>query len=478
MHKLLIRLKNIFIQPSPVVVNSTVLIALLVAGNAIFGSWQKAQTVAAIDFFHFWAVAQTVKKGEIKDIYSRDGMREMAVHFASQLSNPDIPDRQKAATKISLQLDKDGLEAVATPFFFTVLGLFEKGDYEHDLRRYVVICLCCYVISILAFCCFFGLPFVPTILLLVLFCSYFTPVASDIHVANVNQLQIAMIALFLWLQRKSFAYSTIISGIVLGAAVMFKPNIAMAAVLISISWFINRHYVKLGMLFLGISCGIALALAAAGVFFGSSACWTQWFHIVHGLLNTARDISQGNIGLAAVIYNAASFNVSTAFVVLLIAIFSFAIWRRRQRSCRKSDTAAKKDNSNPDLFFYETAAAAGLGLAFMLLSARLVWFHYYILIIPLALLLLRSSVTAPDKKVKVNVTGLSAGISLLCFTQFPFLMLPFNIIGQSLIINAGVMILVIIGIYEISRDKASNCLAQDIYLDQAESDNQKFSGRI
>lgn len=111
--------------------------------------------------------------------------------------------------------------------------------------------------------------------------------------------------------------------------------------------------------------------------------------------------------------------------------------------------AAKTEGAiNTEQVFFKTAAVLGLGCALMLLSARLVWFHYYILIVPLALFMCRPSGEHIERYMKYRINRVLSCIAIMCFTPLPFLILPPTVLTQAVLINVGVTILVALGMYE------------------------------
>lgn len=448
MRKFFDNIKNELQKEQTVLRNTTVLLLLILTGNAVFVSWEVIKAVPAIDFFHYWAAAQTIRSGTMANVYSSDGMREMGDYFARQAEETGISDKQKTATRFTLQINNGSVDAVATPFLFAVISFFESGNFDRDVLVYMFFCMLCYITAVIILCRVFHFTAPVTIIMLIMVTSWFGPYNSDIRVGNINQLQLAVFALVLWLQKRSFKYHDFISGTILGLAILFKPNIGLAIALLALTWLLNRRVKKLGVLCGGIVFGMTIAYLAASFYFGTTACWTQWFRKVPDLLQSSRSIVEGNIGLSTVLYTIFKVDVSLVIVIVLVGIFTFITWQNAVKG--KKGTEPAKIQSSEHLFI-ETAAALSLGLAFMLLSARLVWFHYYILIIPLALLQLRTVTTQEGKGATLQSSGILACIAILCLTRLPSLALPLTTITHALVINAGGVILVAVNMYELRK---------------------------
>jgi hypothetical protein len=448
MRKLLDTVKKIAAVKCSALRNTAILLLLIVAGNAILVSWEVAKAVPAIDFFHYWAVALTVRRGDVENVYSPEGMRDMGSCFARLKDDPQTPRKQRIATEFTLRINNGAVDAVATPFLFAVIGFFESGSYERDVLVYMFLCMLCYITAIITLCRMFQVPLHMTVIMLVLLTSWFGPYNSDIRVGNINQLQLALFVLVLWLQKRSFKYHDFISGTILGLAIMFKPNTGLALALIALSWLINRHIKKLVTLCAGMVCGMFIAYMAASFYFGSTACWTQWLGRVPELLQSSR-IIEGNIGLSKIIYSLLAIDLSLFIVIILVGIFTFITW---QKAKKRIKSIYPEGAQSPEQLFIETTAAVSLGLAFMLLSARLAWFHYYILVIPLAIMQLRFSFKNTKTGTKNRLTVILTCTALLCLTRLPALLLPLTTVTHALVINSGVIILVALGLYEMWRE--------------------------
>lgn len=78
----------------------------------------------------------------------------------------------------------------------------------------------------------------------------------------------------------------------------------------------------------------------------------------------------------------------------------------------------------------ETILAAGLGCALMLMSARLVWLHYFVLLVPLVLLGLSPDDAAMDRRAGGWRRGVAA-VALLLQTPMYFTLHLDAILGKA-----------------------------------------------
>src|SRR5262249_10285101 len=143
-----------------------------------------------------------------------------------------------------LQFEQGNVGIVGTPFLFSTLSVWSNGDFDRDLTLFAFCCLAAYALAIFMLSRVFGFDMITSAFFLILFLVGFAAYASDVRVGGTNQLQLFAIALFLWLQRRPGLYRDVGSGIVLGLAIMFKPDVALVAVLLAVIWIANRRYEK------------------------------------------------------------------------------------------------------------------------------------------------------------------------------------------------------------------------------------------
>jgi hypothetical protein len=228
-------------------------------------------------------------------------------------------------------------------------------------------------------------PFVISMLLLAFLTSYFQPYHSDLNVANVNQIQLALLVLFLRLQsRYDWKIHNFLGGIVLGGLIMFKPNLIFVPVMLSASWLINRQFKKMISEFAGIAVSIMAAVIFSSIMFGSMQCWFDWLKAGVSIPLGITTVIMGNFSFVRLILDWFGIDIAKFLTIALIGITFLFIWIGRQRG---SGEGRRDLNSG----FLEDVPLVGVGCLIYLLSASLVWLHYYILVIPSAFFILRST---------------------------------------------------------------------------------------
>ncbi len=160
--------------------------------------WHYGQARPGIDFYQFWAVGQEIiQKDAAADIYSREARIKIGNEFLKKAyANTDSSRFRWAAE------NRKVFEIYSTPFLYSLFAIFFSGDYEADYRSYQLFCLMCSLFAIVALCRLFKYSVIRTMFFLVLFAAWFEPFFSDVRVANVNQIQLGLLALFLWFQAK------------------------------------------------------------------------------------------------------------------------------------------------------------------------------------------------------------------------------------------------------------------------------------
>ena len=432
------------------------LIALLIAASSLAGRWQASGRVSGRDFLHYWAVPHVMSLQRLDNIYSVTGREEIDRVLMREAALPDISERQKVATAMSLRIDEGVIDTIATPFLFSVFGLFSSGDYERDYRIYAFVCLICYTLAIITLCRLFRYSTASTVLLLALLTAWFVPLDSDIRVANVNQLQLFLLTLFLWLQRpKTNLRRNLLSGVVLGLAIMFKPNVLIVPPFIIMAWLVDRYAVRALIVAGGMGIGMGLAFAASSLYFGGVAVWRDWFDILPSVLASTRVLEEGNYGLGPLISSMSGWDASAGILLLSVAAFLFVVWRGRRRSSGASGSGGSGSQARDDLMFWSAVSGLSIGCAAMLLSAPLVWYHYYVLVIPLALYAFRPNNNSDKTDAEGSLVRVLALLAIVIFTPIPTaLLLPSHTV-TSVLLNLAVIGLGALGLYDLWRRKAT-----------------------
>jgi hypothetical protein len=396
-----------------------ILASLLLVHSALF-AWQYATRTPMVDFFVFWSVPHSLSIKPATDIYTEQGRRDMGAEMAAEAQAPSTPDTQRQATYANMQdsLHDGRVDSRGSPVLYTLIGLMSSGDYETDQKRFAIISGLCLAFSVVMLCRLLRFSAVATILALAFLAVDFAPVVSDIGVGNLNEIQLFAVALFILFAGRSWHLS---AGFAIGMATMLKPTTLIVLALAVIIGLADRDYRRLFRLLIGVCIAAAGSIALSALYFANLK---MWFGFVKSLSDTVGDgsypLEKGNFGLAKLLFGGTGAGPAIILIVLLAA-FSWLVFSTRRK-------AAAAEHAVPNAF-----AAGGVGCALMLLSSPLAWVHYYVLLIPLLLYVIRP---APDGEAPL----LSDGIVAKVLAFVPLLMLSvlaqYNLSGMPQVLSA------------------------------------------
>jgi hypothetical protein len=269
-----------------------------------------------------------------------------------------------------------GIETVATPLLFAAFRPFTLGDYEGSYRVFAAVSLALLFGSIWALARLAGGSRTTALLAAGALPLVLAPVQSDLGVGNVNALQLGLATAFVGLHARSDRAAWAASGAVLAFAILLKPNVAPVAIGMAAWWLRNRMARRAAWTALGAAGGVVLSLALTALVFGTLSCWTDWLRISSQVLASPRGVADGNFALSRLLIDGAGVDLSSALPLALIAAWLLAsLWPRPQD---RAGSATAPDAARPLL-------PAAMGLVVGLLSLRLAWVHYFLLVVPLAL---------------------------------------------------------------------------------------------
>jgi len=292
-------------------------------------------------------------------------------------------------------------------------------------------------------------PPLSAILLLILFSSLFAPVISDMGVGNINQIQLLIISLFILLAARSKPWW---SGISIGIGIMLKPNMLPIWLFYNIALCIDKRYRYQLFHLLGTGFGILLAAILPVIFFSKPAIWFQFFKSLPTLGGFSYPIQNGNFGLPVLIFELTAVHTAIIIAAVLISTFVWIMIGTRKKTSPNARTLIVAENC----LLHETFAVAGMGIAVMLLSSNLAWLHYYILLIPLVIFLLR-----PDEGkilyrplMQMAVQGGAAAALLLFSTVTPYVL--WNTFSQAVAFSIATALLMVGTMYELWRIRSGS----------------------
>ena len=393
----------------------------------------------AIDFYQFWAVAGAAEAVPGENVYALITGERLAHILFDRAAEVESPARRAAARFRAQRID-----TVSTPFFYTCFRAVRTGDYDTDLRRYRVGSLVAFVLATLLVGYLVGCTPAVTLAALAFFLLAFPPLRFDLSEGNVNAMQLAMLAIPLWLRRDpDRTWRTVAAGCILSLAALFKPNLATVAVLLVLGWGFLWRKRDILLAALGSALGIAIAFAASAWLLGATASWGSWFEAVRHLeRDFAVGIEQGNLGGARLAGDVLGWDPTVLLLIVLVGIVAARLWALRR--ALSGATAAVGLVRDVD------ALLIALGPAVAILGTAIAWPHYTILCVPLCLVCLHRLeaeahlVRPPGMLVLAALAGLSSTVWLdAAGVQAP--------LAQALALALGVLALYAAGVWALAR---------------------------
>ena len=422
-------------------VSPALVLALLLLLNPLSEVWQYATRSAGIDYLLFWSVPHVLKTMDIANIYARDGEREIASVLIGESSLPQVSQAQRKATEIDMRLDESRVAITMSPLIFALVGMTAGGAYDKDLRRFTIASWLCFLGATVIFCRLLQFSLVATLLAVALFTSSFKPLLADLQAANINQFQLLSVACFLLFTTRSF---DALAGLALGFGVMLKPNLVVVAILSVFVSLVDRNYRTLTRLLLGMCIAAPLSVAISVSYFGRPSMWLDFVKSLPQHLTSSSPMESGNLGLAVLLFRTMHREVAIYIFVILMAIVSIVFFKTR--SDHGSSAAPSRGADESARSIHRMFAVVGLGCAVMLMSSRLAWVHYYVLLIPLELYLIRPLARGDRPRQRLVVSVFAAiGFCLLSSAMWQVFT---NAVQASIAFNAATAVMFTLALYE------------------------------
>jgi glycosyl transferase family 87 len=307
------------------------------------------------------------------------------------------------------------------------------------------VCLACFGSAILILTRLVQLSLIPSLLLVAVVGTVYAPFLSDLGVGNVNELQLFAVALFALCEACNRRF---LGGMVLGVAIAFKPNTSLLLVL-WMGLILTDRQIRRGIpTLVGASVGVLTSVIAALPYFGP-AVWLDFAKSLPKTLDRWYPLENGNVGVPSVVFELTRIDVSWAMLSALCMIFGVVLWKTRAAALGRSRESPITALGGPGGDVGQlTVLIAGLSGAIVVLSSRLAWLHYYVLLLPLWLYLIRptsegQSPTTPDMIRK----GLAMIAFLFC-SRWAYAM-GSTAIQRDVMLNAGVALMVMLALYEL-----------------------------
>ena len=388
--------------PSSQTQRAATALLVVLAGLAVAQSWELGQGVAGIDYYQFWVVGEAVEHDGVTNPYTDEERARMGQLFAERANRNGSSSRN-----IAVASSRSVLETYSTPFLYTAIHGLSSGDYDTDFTRWHFVSLFSFVAGVIGFANLLGYSWLASLVLLCALLLRFAPLQSEVQVLNVNSVQLGLLALVLLLVRKTDSViHQVAAGFALGVGAMFKPNIALVVLLLGTAALTRGNVRPLLQQTAGTVAGVGFAFIASVVFFGSAECWIAWSQTIAWIPPEIIKVEMGNYAPLVFVAGEGAAKYSSVFALLLCVPVVVAL--------------ASSGDKRPAAPQTQATAMIGLGCGAFILSANLVWEHYYILAIPLLLLALQPGVARrPEGIAQWSFERVLPGIALLGLMATP-----------------------------------------------------------
>lgn len=426
-------------------------ISAIVVVFALGSAFQYGLMSTGTDFYGFWLVPQGLRNRQVSNIYMPRGRHELAL-LGLRKAMHHAPNRETKAISIVYHNDPTNFSIYATgsPFFYSVFSLLAGIDFDLAYQIYLLISLVLFATGMILLSWSAGSS--ASICLALAAAGLLTcPLFSELRVMNTNTFQVFLLATVLMLlTRRPRWFWHMAAGLLLAMVAAFKPNTALAMVLLPATWLIHRRFRKLFWAGVGMALGFVAAAGASSICFGSLACWRDFLQTLDFTLTMAT-MRDGNASLANAIRELAGVNVSSLLLVSLLvtALVVTALRRRRILPDAADPAAVRQDRRRAR---GEDFLAIGLGCAIMLAASPLAWLHYFLFLLPLLAYLLRPP-REGEKGLAGQIARLGTFLALLMMIQIPTSFFGYDLGPNTVccMVITSLLLMIVLGLAEIWR---------------------------
>ena len=370
---------------NPAIISGIVLIVAL-----SFGLWNVSRDRDQGDYFQFWAVGRLAGTG-VTDIYSTSARATLGAQINTATDEGTSVRAAQAAQEWQV------LNTTGTPFLYAVFGTLSTGDYDLDSGTWELIGLLALIAASVGLCLAFGYSGVAALAVTAMLVGTSGALVSDVRTGNVNQVQVGILAAFFLLRlRWPTPRGDVAAGVLLGALIAFKPDLAPVAGFLVLLWFVDRRFGTLRRVLLGMVAGGLLAVAIGTIAWGSFRLWIDWLGSLAQLASGQYTVASGNYSLARVILEWSGVDVSLNLAIGLGATIIAAMVRARSVSQASESVGSTVEGKlgarrppDPNAAVGREVLTVGAAIALVLMASPLAWLHYFLLLVPLQIYLLR-----------------------------------------------------------------------------------------
>ncbi len=320
--------------------------------------WRQNERAAGLDFYIYYVAGQLAGRADVQDIYGAEVQERVGEEYFERAQRSGSELRKYDAQR------RRRLDLVSSPFLFSTLR-WVSADYDRALTQYHAIVLFCFMAGVLLLCRTARLSWAASLFLLAGLLLWYRGFEADLRVGNVNSIQLLALAVIVAVPRLRWP--------LLGALLLFKPNVMFVPLLFAVSRLARREHRLLLREIVEGAAGAAIAFVIASVSYGSPRVWVQWVSAANDFYHRLPTRMERNVTPALPLFHEHGEWVSYVLAAVLVAIACVAIARWKTN---------------------DALLLAGLGVLLYLLSANVVWLHYMVLVLPVAIALLRGRATA------------------------------------------------------------------------------------
>ncbi|HEX6084267.1 MAG TPA: hypothetical protein VF266_07065 [Thermoanaerobaculia bacterium] len=324
--------------------------------------WRQNERAAGLDFYIYFVAGQLAGRDDVANIYDAEVQARVGEEYFERAQRSGSELRRYDAGR------RRRLDLVSSPFLFSTLRWVSR-DYDRALTQYHAFLLFCFCAGVLLLCRASRVSWAASLFLLAGLLLLYRGFEADLRVGNVNSIQLLLVAIAVAFAR--------VRWLVFGLLIAFKPNLLFVPLL-----FFIAERARWRMNVIQGALGGAIAFVVASVTYGSPRVWLQWVSAANAFYHRLPTRMERNVTPALPLFHEYGEWLGYVLAAVLLAVVIARMSGRQAILPVGTDRIVW-----PPLL-------AGLGIMIYLLTANVVWLHYMVLALPLAIALLRWRPTA------------------------------------------------------------------------------------
>lgn len=354
-------------------------VASLVLAAALWWSWRFMVSMPGIDYYPVWIAVHSVRAGEDPDIRGFAAQRRIGDYARKVSLDGRPPSRESWAATVNLRWLDGRIEQFATPFLYALVSLGFSGDYERDYLLFAFASLTAFTLGLLLLTRSLGMSLPQALLVSAALTMPSAPFWSYVVTGNFEGPQAALLltaVALLW--RPGGGVRDAIAGGLFALAVLVKPMIWPASLLMAVPWLQERSWGHALRVILGGAAGALVGVAAGSWLFGGLSVWREWLLDLLSMLGSTRLFDNLNSSPLTALARGLSVGPPGLEVALAMVAMAALAWTFGRAGSASTVDACRR----------RTGLATAIGCGVALLAAPYSWLHYYVVVAPLTLILL------------------------------------------------------------------------------------------